>query len=64
MTARNHLEIMGSTEKAAVRIAEDWTRKRSGKTDIIHGRVLLVDSNENMCGQGNFKRKAVTDRNG
>ena len=36
--------------------------KELGKTDIIHGRPLSMDSEENMCGQSNHKRKAVTGR--
>ena len=59
-TAGNHLETMESTEKAAVGIAETGNRKRPCETDIIHGEPLSMDSDENMCSQGNLKRKAVT----
>lgn len=59
-TACNYLETMESTEKAAVGIAKTWYRKRCGKTYILLWRPLSVDSDENMRGQGNLKRKAVT----
>lgn len=61
-TACDHLEAMESTEKAIVGIAETWHRKRPCEADGILWRPLSMDSDENMCGQGNLKRKAVTSR--
>ena len=61
-TASNNLETMESTEETAVGIAEAGYRKRPCKTDIIHGRPLSMDRNENLCSQGNLKRKAETGR--
>ena len=58
--AGNYLETMESTEKAAMGIEETGNRKRPCEADILHGRPLSMGSNENMCSQGNLKRKAVT----
>ena len=58
--AGNHLETMESTEKAAMGIAEAGNRKRPCEADILHRRPLSMGSDENMCSQGNLKRKAVT----
>ena len=61
-TACNHLETMESAEETAMGIAKAGNRKKSCKTDLIHGRPLSMDSNQNMCCQSNLKRKAVTGR--
>ena len=61
-TACNHLETMESAEETAVGIAETWRRKRPGKANIIYGRPLSMDSDEILCSQSNFKRKAEAGR--
>lgn len=60
--AGNYLEAMESSEKAAMGIAETGNRKRPGEADSLYGRPLSMGSDENMCSQGNLKRKAVTGR--
>lgn len=56
----NHLEAMESTVKTAMGIAEAGNRKRPGKSDSILRQPLPMDSDQNVCSQGNLKRKTVT----
>ncbi len=58
--AGNYLEEVESAEKAAMGIAETGNRKRPCEADILHGRPLSMGRDQNMCSQGNLKRKVVT----
>ena len=61
-TACNYLETMESTKETTMGIAETRHRKRPCKADGILWRPLSMGSDENMCCQGNLKRKAITGR--
>ena len=50
-----HLDVY----KRQMGIAEAGNRKRPCETDIVHGRLLPMGSDENMRCQGNFKGKTV-----
>lgn len=58
--AGNYLEAVESAEKAAMGIAETGNRKGPCEADILHGRPLSMGRDQNMCSQGNLKRKVVT----
>ena len=59
---RRSYRRMESTEKETMGIAETRDRKRPCKSDGILRRPLPMGSDENVCGKGNLKRKAVTGR--
>ena len=43
-------------------IAETRHRQRPGKTHVLRGRPLPMGSNQDLCRESNFKRKAVEKR--